>query len=117
MVLWQAGPPSPIGCRAHLLLATHACAKCAISEILTKSNLAGWTLETALFAELRDQSLVPAASDPYAPPTSPRRVFGTAAQMERWQSGRMYLTRNQACVQAHRGFESHPLRQQTSPSV
>jgi len=24
---------------------------------------------------------------------------------ERWQSGRMYLTRNQACVQAHRGFD------------
>src|SRR5690606_40512135 len=30
---------------------------------------------------------------------------------ERWQSGRMYLTRNQAYVQAYRGFESHPLRQ------
>ena len=33
---------------------------------------------------------------------------------ERWQSGRMYLTRNQAWVQIHRGFESHPLRQTTS---
>ena len=30
---------------------------------------------------------------------------------ERWQSGRMYLTRNQAYVQTYRGFESHPLRQ------
>ncbi len=29
---------------------------------------------------------------------------------ERWQSGRMYLTRNQAWAYAHRGFESHPLR-------
>ena len=34
--------------------------------------------------------------------------FGAA---ERWQSGRMYLTRNQAYVQAYRGFESLPLRQ------
>ena len=33
---------------------------------------------------------------------------------ERWQSGRMYLTRNQAWVQIHRGFESHPLRQNLS---
>ena len=32
-------------------------------------------------------------------------------ESERWQSGRMYLTRNQAYVQAYRGFESHPLRQ------
>jgi hypothetical protein len=31
---------------------------------------------------------------------------------ERWQSGRMYLTRNQAMSQGIRGFESHPLRQQ-----
>ncbi len=31
---------------------------------------------------------------------------------ERWQSGRMYLTRNQAYAQAYRGFESHPLRQE-----
>ncbi len=30
---------------------------------------------------------------------------------ERWQSGRMYLTRNQAMWQRIRGFESHPLRQ------
>ena len=30
---------------------------------------------------------------------------------ERWQSGRMYLTRNQAMSQDIRGFESHPLRQ------
>src|SRR5690606_1909270 len=30
---------------------------------------------------------------------------------DRWQSGRMYLTRNQAYVQAYRGFESHPVRQ------
>ena len=29
---------------------------------------------------------------------------------ERWQSGRMYLTRNQAMSQDIRGFESHPLR-------
>ena len=27
---------------------------------------------------------------------------------ERWQSGRMYLTRNQAYVQTYRGFESLP---------
>lgn len=33
--------------------------------------------------------------------------FGAA---ERWQSGRMYLTRNQAYVQTYRGFESLPLR-------
>ena len=31
--------------------------------------------------------------------------FGAA---ERWQSGRMYLTRNQAYVQTYRGFESLP---------
>ncbi len=30
---------------------------------------------------------------------------------ERWQSGLLYLTRNQACPQGYRGFESHPLRQ------
>ena len=30
---------------------------------------------------------------------------------ERWQSGRMYLTRNQAYVRTYRGFESLPLRQ------
>ena len=30
---------------------------------------------------------------------------------DRWQRGRMYLTRNQAYVQAYRGFESHPVRQ------
>jgi hypothetical protein len=30
---------------------------------------------------------------------------------ERWQSGRLYLTRNQACPQGYRGFESLPLRQ------
>jgi hypothetical protein len=29
---------------------------------------------------------------------------------ERWQSGRLYLTRNQACPQGYRGFESLPLR-------
>ena len=29
---------------------------------------------------------------------------------DRWQRGRMYLTRNQAYVQAYRGFESHPVR-------
>ena len=29
---------------------------------------------------------------------------------ERWQSGRMRLTRNQVCPQGYRGFESHPLR-------
>src|SRR5690606_30118472 len=29
---------------------------------------------------------------------------------DRGQSGRMYLTRNQAYVQAYRGFESHPVR-------
>ncbi len=29
---------------------------------------------------------------------------------ERWQSGRMYRTRNAACLEGHRGFESHPLR-------
>src|SRR5690606_11970917 len=37
---------------------------------------------------------------------------------DRWQSGRMYLTRNQAYVQAYRGFESHPVRHrifQSSP--
>ena len=32
---------------------------------------------------------------------------------ERWQSGRMYLTRNQAMSQGIRGFESHPLRHLT----
>jgi uncharacterized protein (TIGR00369 family) len=31
--------------------------------------------------------------------------------LERWQSGRMYRTRNAACLEGHRGFESHPLRQ------
>jgi hypothetical protein len=36
------------------------------------------------------------------------------ALSERWQSGRMYLTRNQAMSQGIRGFESHPLRQSTS---
>ena len=30
---------------------------------------------------------------------------------ERWQSGRMHRTRNAAWVEAHRGFESPPLRQ------
>ncbi len=30
---------------------------------------------------------------------------------ERWQSGRLYLTRNQANTQVFRGFESLPLRQ------
>src|SRR3984885_15256314 len=29
---------------------------------------------------------------------------------EGWQSGRMYLTRNQAYEQSYRGFESHPFR-------
>jgi hypothetical protein len=33
---------------------------------------------------------------------------------EKWQSGRMYLTRNQAWWQHHRGFESHLLRQVNS---
>ena len=36
---------------------------------------------------------------------------------ERWQSGRMYLTRNQAMSQGIRGFESHPLRQPPSRSA
>ena len=30
---------------------------------------------------------------------------------ERWQSGRSHRTRNAACLQGHRGFESPPLRQ------
>ena len=34
---------------------------------------------------------------------------------ERWQSGRMYLTRNQACGIPYRGFESLPLRQLNAP--
>ena len=38
-------------------------------------------------------------------PTLPR------SEPERWQSGRLYLTRNQACPQGYRGFESLPLRQ------
>ncbi len=33
------------------------------------------------------------------------------SNLERWQSGRMYLTRNQAMGRPIRGFESHPLRQ------
>ena len=33
---------------------------------------------------------------------------------ERWQSGRMHRTRNAAWVQAHRGFESLPLRHPAS---
>ena len=39
----------------------------------------------------------------------------TLRDQERWQSGRMYLTRNQAYVSAYRGFESHPLRQTQNP--
>ena len=33
------------------------------------------------------------------------------AGWERWQSGRSHRTRNAACLQGHRGFESPPLRQ------
>ena len=33
------------------------------------------------------------------------------ALLERWQSGRLYLTRNQAMSYGIRGFESLPLRQ------
>ena len=33
------------------------------------------------------------------------------ALSERWQSGRLYLTRNQAMSYGIRGFESLPLRQ------
>jgi hypothetical protein len=49
------------------------------------------------------------AEDPLSLPTrqAPQPAVDPA---ERWQSGRMYLTRNQAYVQAYRGFESHPLR-------
>ena len=36
---------------------------------------------------------------------------GAANNAERWQSGRMYLTRNQAYGFPYRGFESLPLRQ------
>ena len=36
---------------------------------------------------------------------------GAADNAERWQSGRMYLTRNQAYGFPYRGFESLPLRQ------
>jgi hypothetical protein len=40
-------------------------------------------------------------------PSKPRRRSGPP---ERWQSGLLYLTRNQACPQGYRGFESLPLR-------
>ena len=36
------------------------------------------------------------------------------ALLERWQSGRLYLTRNQAMSYGIRGFESLPLRQVAS---
>jgi NADH dehydrogenase FAD-containing subunit len=36
--------------------------------------------------------------------------FPRLDQTEGWQSGRMYLTRNQATEQSVRGFESHPFR-------
>jgi hypothetical protein len=42
--------------------------------------------------------------------SAPRRQRPTMTA-ERWQSGRMHRTRNAAWVQAHRGFESLPLRQ------
>ena len=51
----------------------------------------------------------------------PRKLAGSrrlATHSERWQSGRMYLTRNQAYVKAYRGFESLPLRQkQATPRL
>ena len=41
----------------------------------------------------------------------PRRSAPRIAQVpERWQSGRLYRTRNAAYGQPYRGFESHPLR-------
>ena len=36
---------------------------------------------------------------------------------ERWLSGRKHRTRNAACRQPYRGFESHPLRQGSNPIV
>lgn len=42
--------------------------------------------------------------------SAPRRQRPTMTA-ERWQSGRMHRTRNAACSQGHRGFESLPLRQ------
>ena len=41
----------------------------------------------------------------------PARIAGSTDIPERWQSGRMYLTRNQAYVRTYRGFESLPLLQ------
>src|SRR3954451_5017119 len=35
---------------------------------------------------------------------------GTRDQAERWLRGRKHRTRNAACGQPYRGFESHPLR-------
>lgn len=44
----------------------------------------------------------------------PARIPGSTDIPERWQSGRMYLTRNQAYVRTYRGFESLPLLQNKS---
>src|SRR5690606_37036254 len=48
------------------------------------------------------------AISPLDPSTKAPAAFDASA--ERWQSGRMHRTRNAACSQGHRGFESLPLR-------
>ena len=42
---------------------------------------------------------------------------GSPSNAERWLSGRKHRTRNAACGQPYRGFESHPLRHATGKIV
>ena len=103
-----------VSCTAHL---AHAGRSTQVWDAEVVSATTGKTM--ALFR--CSQMVLWPRQDPSTGPCAygARRLSSAARSLdrpcpdltERWLSGRKHRTRNAACLEGHRGFESHPLRQ------